>query len=160
MTNFDIEFGPWINYGNANKQDEIGTKMLNLVNQEWSPFNGQDMAAVFIFCMAYGFAKKRNPVSPPGTGSMPANAFDQEMRNYMKFVAIADTKNLDVILDAKKVVKICEGYAYSAFLEIYDRLEKRDSSIPPESILETLIQEVSAEHALNNQQNRIDENKK
>ena len=99
------------------------------------------MAKVFIFCMAYGFAKGRKPVKPPGGGSMPASAFDQEMRNYMKFVAIANKKNLDVITNANEVVKICEGYAYAAFLEVYDKISSRDSSIPPETILETLVQE-------------------
>ena len=143
MSNFDIDFGPWINYGNANKTDEIGFKMQQLTTQEWSPFNGHDMAKVFIFCMAYGFAKKREPVSPAGSGSMPASSFDQEMRNYMKFVAVASKKDLDVITNANEVVKICEGYAYAAFLDVYNKLESRDSSIPPETILESLIQEVS-----------------
>ena len=141
MSNFDIDFGPWLSYGKDNKDDEIKYKMTQLTTQEWSPFNGHDMAKVFIFCMAYGFAKGREPVKPPGGGSMPASAFDQEMRNYMKFVAIANKKNLDVITNANEVVKICEGYAYAAFLEVYDRISSRDSSIPPETILETLVQE-------------------
>lgn len=143
MSNFDIDFGPWINYGNANKADEIGFKMQQLTTQEWSPFNGHDMAKVFIFCMAYGFAKKSKPVSPPGNGSMPASAFDEEMRNYMKFVAVARKENLDVITNANEVVKICEGYAYACFVEVYNKLANRDSSISPETILESLIQEVS-----------------
>ena len=141
MSNFDIDLGPWLSYGKDNKDDEIHYKMQQLTTQEWSPFNGHDMAKVFIFCMAYGFAKGREPVKPPGGGSMPASAFDQEMRNYMKFVAIANKKNLDVITNANEVVKICEGYAYAAFLEVYDKISSRDSSIPPETILETLVQE-------------------
>ena len=140
MSDFDIKF-PWIRYGKDNKKDEIKDKMMELTTAVWSPFNGEDMAKVFIFCMAYGFAKGREPVKPPGGGSMPASAFDQEMRNYMKFVAIANKKELDVITNANEVVKICEGYAYAAFLEVYDRISSRDSSIPPETILETLVQE-------------------
>ena len=140
MSDFDIKF-PWIRYGVGNKKDEIKDKMMELTTAVWSPFNGEDMAKVFIFCMAYGFAKGREPVKPPGGGSMPASAFDQEMRNYMKFVAIANKKNLDVITNANEVVKICEGYAYAAFLEVYDKISSRDSSIPPETILETLVQE-------------------
>ena len=144
MSNFDIDFGPWLSYGKDNEVDEIKYKMTQLTTQEWSPFNGHDMAKVFIFCMAYGFAKGREPIKPPGSGSMPASAFDQEMRNYMKFVAIANKKELDVITNANEVVKICEGYAYAAFLEVYDRISSRDSSIPPETILETLVQDVSS----------------
>lgn len=153
MSNFDIDFGPWINYGNANKTDQIGYKMQQMTTQEWSPFNGHDMAKVFIFCMAYAFAKKREPQKPPGSGSMPASAFDQEMRNYMKFVAIASKKDLDVITNAKEVVKICEGYAYAGFLEVYDKIANRDSSITPETSLESLIQTVSSEIDENNEDN-------
>ena len=143
MSNFDIDFGQvaWIKYGKGNTTDKIQDKMQQLTTENWSPFNGHDMAQVFIFCMAYGFAKGREPIKPPGSGSMPASAFNQEMRNYMKFVAIANKKNLDVITNAKEVVKICEGYAYAAFLEVYDKISSRDSSIPPETILETLVQE-------------------
>lgn len=144
MSNFDIDFGPWINYGNANQTDQIGFKMQQLTTQEWSPFNGHDMAKVFIFCMSYAFAKKRELQKPPGSGSMPASAFDQEMRNLMKFVAIDKKKDLDIITNAKEVVKICEGYAYAGFLEVYDKIANRDSSISPETILESLIQKVSS----------------
>lgn len=156
MSNFDIDFGPWINYGNANKTDQIGSKMQDLTTKEWSPFNGHDMAKVFIFCMSYAFAKKiPDPKSPPGSGSMPASAFDQEMRNFMKFVAIASEKNLDVIIDANKVVKICEAYAYSGFLEVYDKIVHRESSISHETILESIIQSVSSTP---DQNSKTDEN--
>ena len=144
MSDFDINFGPWINYGKKNTTDEIGSKMQDLVSQMWSPFNGHDMAKVFIFCMAYAFAKKLTPQSPPSGGSMPASAFDQEMRNYMKFVAVAHKKNLDVITNANDVVKICESYAYAGFPEVYDKITNRRSAIMPETILESLIQEVSS----------------
>ena len=32
MSDFDIKFGPWINYGNSNKEDDIKGKMTELVN--------------------------------------------------------------------------------------------------------------------------------
>lgn len=150
MSNFDIDF-PWVNYGNANKSDDINLKMQELTTQMWSPFNGYDMAKVFIFCMAYGVAKGKQPQKPPGSGSMPASAFDEEMRNSMKFVAIASMRDLDVITNAKEVVKICEGYAYASFLEVYDKLANRDSSIPPETILESLIQDASSKFIENNE---------
>ena len=145
MSDFDIKFGPWINYGNSNKEDDIKGKMTELVNEIWSPFNGQDRAKVFIFSMAYGFAKGMEPVKPPqaGSGSMPASAFDKEMRDYMKFVAITDAKDLEVATDAKEVVRICEGYAYAGFLQVYDKIKNRSSTIQPEAILEKIIQEVS-----------------
>ena len=143
MSNFDIDFGPWISYGKDNKDDDVQYKMQQLTTENWSPFNGHDMAKVFIFCMAYGFAKGMEPESPPGSASMPNTAFDGEMRNYMKFVAIAAKKDFEVGTNALEVVKICEGYAYAAFLDVYNKIKNRNSSIRPEAILEKLIKESS-----------------
>jgi hypothetical protein len=142
MSDFDIKF-PWIRYGIGNKKDEIKDKMMELTTAVWSPFNGEDMAKVFIFCMAYGFAKGVTPEKPPGSASMPNTAFDGEMRNYMKFVAIAAKKDFEVGTNALEVVKICEGYAYAAFLDVYNKIKNRKSSIRPEAILEKLIKESS-----------------
>ena len=144
MSNFDIDFGPWISYGKDNKDDEIHYKMQQLTTQEWSPFNGHDMAKVFIFCMAYGFAKGKKPENPPGSGSMPGSAFDADMRNFMKFVAISEKKDLEVATQANETVKICEGYAYAAFPEVYDRIANCDSSIPAQTRIEDLIKEISS----------------
>ena len=142
MSNFDIDFPPWINYGNANK--EVSDQMDNLTSREWSPFNGQKFANVFIFCMAYGFAKGKKPEKPPGGGSMPGSAFDAEMRDVMKIVAISEKKDLEVAIQAKETVKICEGYAYAAFPEVYDKIANCDSSIPPQTRIETLIQGIQS----------------
>ena len=142
MSNFDIDFPPWINYGNANK--EVSAQMDDLTYREWSPFNGQKFANVFIFCMAYGFAKGKKPEKPPGSGSMPGSAFDAEMRDVMKIVAISEKKDLEVAIQAKETVKICEGYAYAAFPEVYDKIANCDSSIPAQTRIETLIQGIQS----------------
>ena len=142
MSNFDIDFPQWVSYGNANK--EVSAQMDDLTTREWSPFNGQKMANVFIFCMAYGFAKGMKPKKPSGNGSMPGSAFDKEMREKMKFVAIAEKKDLEIATKANETVKICEGYAYAALPEVYDKIANCDSSIPPETRIEKLIQEISS----------------
>ncbi len=142
MSNFDIDFPPWINYGNANK--EVSAQMDDLTSRGWSPFNGQKFANVFIFCMAYGFAKGKKPEKPPGSGSMPGSAFDAEMRDVMKIVAISEKKDLEVAIQAKETVKICEGYAYAAFPEVNDKIANCDSSIPAQTRIETLIQEIQS----------------
>ena len=90
-------------------------------------------------------AKNRLPTKPPGNGSMPASAFKRYMRDFMKAVAIAHEKDLNVITDPNKVVKICEGYAYTSFLEIYNIIKDRDSTISNEMILESLLQEIESE---------------
>lgn len=146
MSDFDINFGPWINYGNADKENKITEKMEELSTMPWSPFNGCDYAQIFIFCMSYAFAVGRKPVSPPskGSGSMPASAFKRDMRDFMKAVAIAHTKDLDVITKPNEVVKICEGFAYASFLEVYDKIKNRDTSISNEMILDSILQEIDS----------------
>ena len=149
MSDFDINFGPWINYGNSDKENRIGEKMAELTSVSWSPFNGCDYAQVFIFCMSYAFARGRIPRSPPkaGGGSMPASAFKRDMRDFMKVVAIAHTKNLDVITNPNEVVKICEGYAYASFLEVYDTIKNRKSTISNEMILDSFLQDIESKRA-------------
>ena len=112
----------------------------------WSPFNGCDYAQVFIFCMSYAFAKGRIPRKLPGgsSGSMPASAFKGDMRDFMKAMAVAHTKDLDVILKPNTVVKICEEYAYASFLEVYDRIKNRNSSITNEMILSSFLEEIES----------------
>ena len=141
MSNFDIDFPAWIKYGKDNK--DVSDHMDELTTREWSPFNGQKMANVFIFCMAYGFAKGIKPEKPPGSGSLPGSAFDVEMRDLMKIVAISETKKLDIATQANETVKICEGYAYAAFPKVYDKIKSFDSTVDSQTRLETLIQEFS-----------------
>lgn len=145
MSDFDINFGPWLNYGNSNREDQIGDKMEELISAKWSPFNGCDKAQVFIYCMAYAFAKGRKPRYPPGgksSGSMPASAFKSDMRNFMKVLAISHENGLDVVADPKAVVKIGQGYAYAAFLDVYHMIKNRKSEVSNEQILEKILHEV------------------
>ena len=147
MSDFDINFGPWLNYGKGDKENKIGEKMIELTSMSWSPFNGCEYAQVFIFCMAYAFAKGRKPNSPPskGGGSMPASAFKKDMRDFMKVVAVTHKKDLDVITKPNEVVKICEGYAYASFLEVYNKIKTRDTSMSNEMILDQMLHEIESE---------------
>lgn len=144
MSDFDINF-PWVNYGKSDKENKIGQKMEELVSMPWSPFNGCDYAQVFIFCMSYAYALGREPIDPPGnTGSMPPSAFKRDMRDFMKAIAIAHAKNLDVITKPNEVVRICEGYAYASFLEVYDKIYSRDTSISNEMVLDSFLQTIES----------------
>jgi len=146
MSDFDINFGPWINYGAGGNETDIRDKMEELKTMDWSPFNGYDYAQIFIFCMAYAFAKGRKPNQSAGKGgTMPASAFKRDMRDFMKVVAIAHTKDLEVITKPNEVVKICECYASASFLEVYDRVKTRDSTISSEMFLDSLLQEIESE---------------
>jgi len=68
------------------------------------------------------------------------------MRNFMKAVAIADEGDLDIITKPKEVVKICEGYAYAGFLEVWDTIKNRNSAISAEMIIDSILHEIETEH--------------
>jgi len=146
LSDAEIEF-PWVNYGVGN--EEVKKGMIELTTQSWSPFNGYDNAAVFIFCMSYAFAKGKTPMPPQGNkGSMPPSAFKTDMRDLMRSLAIAKTGNLKIIKKSsgkEGYVKICEDYAYSSFGEVYNRLKNRDSTISAENILNEMLNEVESE---------------
>lgn len=147
MSDVEIEF-PWVNYGASDK--ETKERMTELTTQNWSPFNGYDNAAVFIFCMSYAFGKDKTPMSPPkGSGSMPPSAFKMEMRDLMRSLAIAQTGDLKIIKKSsgkEGYVRICEEYAYSGFNEVYNRLKNRDSTVSPENILNEMLDEVESKN--------------
>lgn len=147
MSDFDINFPPWINYGAGDKENDIKRKMDELVHEVWSPFNGRDAAQVFIFCMSYAVAKERVPRRPPGgKGSMPASAFKKDMRDFMRIVAIKHEGDLNVIKDPKDVVKIAENYAYAGFLEVYDKiLQGNKKHMSPHNILRELLRDAVEE---------------
>lgn len=144
MSDFDIKFGPWLNYGKS----KIGTEMEELTTKPWSPFNGCDIAQIFIYCMAYAFAKGKIPKKPPssGGGSMPASAFKRDMRDFMKALAVAHTKDLNVMADPKKVVQVAEGYAFAGFPEVYNRIKYPEKDSTTKSILESILQEIESAH--------------
>lgn len=145
LSNTDIEF-PWVNYGVSDPERK--NRMLELTEQEWSPFYKYDNATVFIFCMSYAFAKDKTPMPPPkGSGSMPPSAFKEETRYLMRIVAIAKTENLKIIKKSngkEGYVRICEEYASAGFDEVYNRLKNKDSSIPVENILQEMLTEVES----------------
>ncbi len=160
MSDFDINFTPWINYGRGDEENKIGEKMDELLNQSWSPFNGCTAAQVFVFCMSYAVAKGRNLVKPPGSkGSMPASAFNADMRDLMKAVAIVHAKELEIITKPKEVVRIAEGYSYASFNEVYEKIvkinsknygdkTKKSNAISGSDILDLILQEVTSKNSI------------
>ena len=145
LSDFDINFPPWINYGKGDKKNKIGEKMDDLKRESWSPFNGCDSAQIFIFCMAYAVAKNRRAEKRPpgGRGSMPGSAFKRDMRDFMKAVAIAHTSDLDIITKPNEVVKIAENYAYAGFLEVYNKIQLGNQNhMSRENILNEFLHEV------------------
>ena len=135
----DINF-PDVNYGKANKD-----KMHELTVSEWSPFFGRSFWEIFIFSMSYAYAKKLEPKSVPGTGTMPPDAFQQSTRYLMRSLAISAKNDISIIKKSKDYVKICEEYAYAGFPEVYAQIKNNPTDKPVENILFNIISEIEKE---------------
>lgn len=135
----DIKF-PDVNYGENNKEG-----YNDLTTKEWSPFNEHTFWEVFVFSMAYAFAKGLEPSEPTGKGTLNAKMFQPPVRNLMRALAIKDTGDIHIIKDSNKVVKICERYANSGFQEIYAKIKNRPSDKPLEKIFADMINEINRE---------------
>ena len=154
MTVADIEIAfPSVNFGGATASGgtkEAQSMMGELVNESWSPFVDCDRWIPFMFCCAYGFAKKLTRKRPPGQGSLPAKVFLENTRFLMRAIAIAETNNLDIIKKPNGkdgYVYICEDYAYAALEKVYKRLSTRDDGTEStvERVMDKMISEIQSE---------------
>ena len=138
---FYFDFPAFVNYGQHSK--DIMAQYRELTTESWSPFVGYRFVDIFIFCMAYAYVRGIEPESPKSASNgIPGNVFDQKMFDYMRFVSISQTGELETGADAKKTVRICEGYAYAGFKKVYQRLQTLNSEkLTPEKKIKVLIDE-------------------
>ena len=148
-TEADIEIAfPSVNFG---VEDKNANRMMSeLVQESWSPFNGCDRWQPFIFCCAYGFAKKLTRKRPPGQGSLRAGVFMERTRFLMRAIAIAEENDLRIIKKPNGkdgYVFICEEYAFPALEVVYNRLRTRDDGALPsvERVMDKMITEIQSE---------------
>ena len=145
----DIEF-PLVNFGGGAGGDQNAKQaMFDLTHEIYSPFNGCDNWQVFIFCCTYGFGKKKIRKPVPGKGTLPTTAFRGNTRDVMRAIAIAETKDLRIIKKASGkdgYVRICEEYAYSALIEVYNRIKSMDDDKVKsgEEVLNKMIKEIES----------------
>ena len=149
QADIEIEF-PLVNFGGHAKGDPKAKEaMFDLTNEAYSPFLGCQNWQIFIFCCTYGFAHKKVRKTPPGAPAMPPSAFKSDTRDVMRTIAIADTKDLRIIKRASGkngYVRICEEYAYSALMEVYNRIKSFDDGKENsgEDVLNKMIKEIEA----------------
>ena len=129
---------PDINYGESNKH------MYNdLINYSWSPFFEHSIWEIFIFCMAYAYAKKLKPKDPDGKGTLNSKVFKPNTRHIMYALAIDHTNDVGVIKNLNNVVKICEGFANVGIEKIYQIFKNKPSDISIEKIFLDMISEIN-----------------
>lgn len=135
-TNLDVKF-PDVWYDRS-----LNGVLDELVNEEWSPFNGRTRADVFIYAMAYAFSHNMKPKAlDPKPMKLPPYAFDVEKRTLMRSLAIYVKSDISVIKNNNEVIKICSEYANAAIMEIYNTLRNKPSDVTSENVLEELLQE-------------------
>ena len=138
---FFFDFPAFVNYGQHSK--DIMAQYRELTTESWSPFVGYRFVDVFLFCMAYAYVRGIEPESPKSASNgIPGNVFDQKMFDYMRFVAISNTEELETGADAKKTVRICEGYAHAGFKKVYQRIQTLNlEKLTSEKKIKVLIDE-------------------
>jgi hypothetical protein len=141
-SDFFFDFPAFVNYGQHSK--DIMAQYREITHESWSPFLGRRFVDLFLFCMAYAYSRGIEPENPKGAGNgIPKSVFtDEKMFDYMKFVAISSTNSLETGADAKKTVRICEGYAFAGFKKLYQRLQTLNSEkLKPDKKIKILIDE-------------------
>jgi hypothetical protein len=138
---FFFDFPAFVNYGQHSK--DIMAQYRELTTESWSPFVGYRFVDIFLFCMAYAYVRGIEPESPKSASNgIPGSVFDQKMFDYMRFVAISNTEELETGADAKKTVRICEGYAHAGFKKVYQRLQTLNlEKLTTEKKIKVLIDE-------------------
>ena len=138
---FYFDFPAFVNYGQHSK--DIMAQYRELTTESWSPFVGHRFVDVFLFCMAYAYVRGIEPESPKSASNgIQKHVFDQKMFDYMRFVSISNTGELETGADAKKTVRICEGYAHAGFKKVYQRLQTLNlEKLTPEKKIKVLIDE-------------------
>lgn len=87
-------------------------------------FNKKDapMKAVFITAMTLGY-RNNNPIPlVKRKGSIPSHLFKGDDPWLIKSIAVSKTKEIETLLDVKKIVSIAEEYANGGIGDLYDML--------------------------------------
>lgn len=108
-SSFEIRFPKYVSYRIPDQ--EFYKDMVRKDSN--TPFSGLHMSNVFIYSMCLGFITKRKTQfqKDERSNSLPARAFDEQMRWLMRALAASDTGSLETVLDHNKVVEIAESYA-------------------------------------------------
>ena len=116
-----------------------------MIDSRWSPFFNHAIWELFIFCMSYAYAKQLEPKEPTGKGTLNAKVFQPPTRYLMRALSIDHTKDISVIKNSNKVVKICESFANAGIKEVYQKFKNKPSDKPIENVFMDMINEIKRE---------------
>ena len=134
-----------INFPDVSYSKDFQEEYTNLVNPLGKTiFAGRTRANVFIYAMVLAIAKgveKKSIEKGKKAPNLPPDAFSDEMRWYMRTVAIMDSEDLEIFLDHRKVLDIAEQYANAGFPLVLDLIDKTIPGEDIEAVFETALRD-------------------
>lgn len=82
-----------------------------LTREKGSPFFGREYREIFMVAMALGFKNKSMIPLKKKIPQIPLRAFSTEEKWVIKFIAIKEEKNIEILSNLKKAYNIAEEYA-------------------------------------------------
>lgn len=130
----DIKF-PEINYDAA-----YADLYRKLKENPDSPFHGQTYADIFLFAMALAKKNRTTPKELKKPSRLPASAFNETMRAFMRSIMIAEHNDVYAIKDNTKLRHMCEKYANAGIEMLCMRIMEKPEGKYGDDVLLELIQ--------------------
>ncbi len=104
-----------------------------------SPFYGHTYADIFLFAMALAKKNGTTPKALEKPAKLPASAFNETMRAFMRSIMIDELGNVYAIRDNTKLRHMCEKYANAGIEMLYMKVMERSAEKYGDDALADLI---------------------
>ena len=94
----------------------------DLVDLKGSLLYGRDLKDVFILSMAFGFRLGKKKPLEKRQEVADITVFSEQQITLIKAVAVTSEKNLEVLLDKKRIFTIAEEYANGGILLLHEMI--------------------------------------
>ena len=105
-----------------------------------SPFHGQTHADIFLFAMALAKKNGTTPKALEKPAKLPAAAFTETMRAFMRSIMIDELGDVYAIRDNTKLRHMCEKYANAGIEMLYMKVMEKPEDKYGDDVLTELIQ--------------------
>ena len=104
-----------------------------------SPFHGHTYADIFLFAMALAKKCEITPKALEERAKLPASAFNETMRAFMRSIMIDECGDVYAIRDNTKLREMCEKYANAGIEMLYMKVMEKPDEKYGDDILTDLI---------------------
>lgn len=105
-----------------------------------SPFRGQTYADIFLFAMALAKKNGTTPKELATPAKLPAAAFNETMRAFMRSIMIDERGDVYAIRDNTELRRMCEKYANAGIEMLYMKIMEKPEEKYGDDVLTELIQ--------------------